>query len=97
MGSRKTNKKGKQLEDIINEGFLIGIDDNSTTFERNQYEEKLDWILASQPLFSFISEYEFQPALGVSSGHKPSIFNLSIEAESKPLSPRASLNFKAAN
>ncbi|CAL1548965.1 unnamed protein product, partial [Lymnaea stagnalis] len=32
MGSRKTNKKGKQLEDIINEGFLIGIDDNSTTF-----------------------------------------------------------------
>lgn len=97
MGSRKTTKKGKQLEDIINEGFLTCIDDNSTTFERNDYEEKLDWILASQPLFSFISDYEVQPSLGLSSGHKPIIFNLSLEAEMKPLSPRSSFNFKAAN
>lgn len=97
MGSRKTNKKGKQLEDIINEGFLIGIDDNSTTFERNQYEEKLDWILASQPLFSFITNFEVQPSFGLSSGHKPIIFSLPIEAESKPPSPRLTFNFKAAN
>lgn len=97
MGSRKTNKKGKQLEDIFNEGYLIGIDDNSTTFERNHYEEKLDWILASQPLFSFISDYEVQPSLGISSGHKPITFSMSIEAETKPLSPRSSFNFKAAN
>jgi exonuclease III len=77
MGSRKTNKRGKQLEDIINEGYLIGIDDDSTTFERNNYEEKLDWILASQPLFAFITDFEVQPSLGLSSGHKPIVFNLS--------------------
>jgi hypothetical protein len=97
MGSRKTNRKGKQLKDIFNEGYLIGIDDNNTTFERNHYEEKLDWVLASQPLFSFINDFEVQPSLGLSSGHKPIVYNLPIEAETKPPSPRLSYNFKSAN
>lgn len=97
MGSRKTNTKGKQLQDIINEGYLNCVDDNSTTFERSSYEEKLDWILASQPLFSFITDFETHPTLGTSSGHKPITFNLTVEAEAKPLSPRLSFNFKTAN
>ena len=97
MGSRKTNSRGRQLLDIINEGYIYCIDDNNTTFERNQYEEKLDWVLASQPLLTFISDYEVHPMLGLSSGHKPITFNLPIGAEDKPASPRLSYNFKTAD
>lgn len=97
MGSRKTNTKGRQLQDIINEGYFSCIDDDNTTFERNSYEEKIDWILASQPLLSFISNYEVQPTLGLSSGHKPVTFNLPTEAECKPNSPRLSYNFKTVD
>lgn len=61
MGSRKTNGKGRQLQELLNEGFLSCIDDNSVTYERNDYEEKIDWILASQPLISFITNVETHP------------------------------------
>jgi len=47
MGSRKTNGKGRQLQELFKEGFIECVDDNSTIFEKNDYEEKLDWILAS--------------------------------------------------
>lgn len=72
---------------MINEGYIYSIDDNKTTFERNQYEENLYWILASQPLLVFIYDYEVHPRLGLSSGHKPVIFNLPIGADDKPVSP----------
>ena len=96
MGSRKTNTKGRQLQELINEGFLNCVDDDSTTFEKNDYEEKLDWILASQPLFTFISNVETHPTLGLLNGHKPLTFDIPFGAESKPASPRISFNFKAA-
>lgn len=41
-GSRKTNAKGRQLEDLLNEGVLQCIDKELTTYERYEYEEKLD-------------------------------------------------------
>lgn len=97
MGSRKTNTKGRQLLELINEGFLHCIDDDSTTYEKDDYEEKLDWILASQPLHSFISNVETHPSLGTASGHKPLTFELSVGIESKPPSPRTSYNFKAVD
>ena len=96
MGSRKTNAKGRQLQDLLNEGFLNCIDDDMTTFEKNDYEEKIDWILGSQPLISFITNVETHPPIGTFSGHKPLTFDISIGAEPKPTSPRISLNFKAA-
>ncbi|CAF1243221.1 unnamed protein product [Adineta ricciae] len=97
MGSRRTNTKGKQLQELINEGFLNCVDDSITTFEKNDYEEKIDWILASQPLFSFISNVETHPTLGLLSGHKPLTFDISIGTEVNAASPRLSLNFKRAN
>ena len=97
LGSRKTNSKGRQLQDLLNEGFLNGIDDESTTFERNEYEEKIDWVLASQPLFSFISNFETHPPLGVNSGHKPITFETEIDTICKPVAQRTLLNFKRAN
>ncbi|CAF3301997.1 unnamed protein product [Rotaria sp. Silwood2] len=97
MGSRKTNARGRQLQDLINEGYINCIDDDSTTFEKNDYEEKIDWILASQPLHSLISNVETHPTIGTLSGHKPLTFDISIGTEPKPASPRLSLNFKAAN
>ena len=97
MGSRRTNARGKQLQELINEGFLNCIDDVSTTFEKNEYEEKLDWILASQPLFSFISNVETHPTLGLLSGHKPLTFEIQIGTETNAPSPRTSFNFKRAN
>ena len=97
MGSRKTNTKGRQLQGVINEGFLHCIDDDSTTYEKDDYEEKLDWILASQPLHSFISSVETHPSFGAVSGHKPLTFTLPVGVEAKPPSPRTSYNFKAAN
>ncbi|CAF1306598.1 unnamed protein product, partial [Adineta ricciae] len=63
----------------------------------NDYEEKIDWILASQPLFSFISNVETHPTLGLLSGHKPLTFDISIGTEVNAASPRISLNFKRAN
>ena len=96
-GSRKTNTKGRQLQEVINEGFLHCIDDASTTYEKDDYEEKLDWILASQPLHSFISNVETHPSFGSASGHKPLTFTLPVGVEAKPPSPRTSYNFKAAD
>lgn len=97
MGSKKTNTKGRQLLELINEGLLHCIDDDSTTYEKDDYEEKLDWILASQPIHSFISNVETHPSFGAASGHKPLTFQLPVEAQSKPPSPRTSYNFKAAD
>lgn len=96
MGSRKTNGRGRQLLEILKEGFIDCVEDDSTTFEKNDYEEKLDWILASQPLLSFISNVQTHPMLGILSGHKPITFDIPIEIEQKPSSPRISFNFKAA-
>ena len=97
MGSRKTNTKGRQLLELINEGFLHCIDDDSTTYEKDDYEEKLDWILASQPLHSFITNVETHASLGAASGHKPLTFELPVGVQAKPPSPRTSYNFKAAD
>jgi exonuclease III len=40
MGSRKTNAKGRQLQELLNEAFVNCIEDDMITFERNNYEEK---------------------------------------------------------
>lgn len=81
MGSRKTNRKGQQLLELLNEGYLHCIDNDLTTFERNNYEEKIDWILASQPLFTHIQKVETHPPMGMSSGHKPLTPELSMKAD----------------
>ncbi|CAF5145234.1 unnamed protein product, partial [Rotaria magnacalcarata] len=47
MGSTKTNARRKQLQELLNEGIIDCVDDDSTTFEKNEYEAKLDWILGS--------------------------------------------------
>ncbi|CAF4749304.1 unnamed protein product, partial [Rotaria sp. Silwood2] len=94
MGSRKTNARGRQLQEVINEGYINCIDDDSTTFEKNDYEEKLDWILASQLLHSLISNFETHPIIGTLSGHKPLTFDIPIGTEPKPALSRLSLNFK---
>jgi len=41
MGSRRTNTRGRQLQELINEGYLNCVDDDSPTFEKNDYEENL--------------------------------------------------------
>ncbi|CAF3555825.1 unnamed protein product [Rotaria socialis] len=97
MGSRKTNAKGRQLQDLLEEGYLYCIEDDSSTYERNDYEEKIDWIIASQPLLTFISNVETHPTIGSTSGHKPLTLEISIGVEHKPTSPRTSFSFKAAN
>ncbi|CAF2139908.1 unnamed protein product [Rotaria magnacalcarata] len=51
----------------------------------------------SQPLYSLISNVETHPTIGKISGHKPLAFNMPIGIESKPASPRLSLNFNTAN
>jgi exonuclease III len=96
MGSKKTNTKGRQLQELLNEGFLNCIEDDSPTYERNNYEEKIDWILASQPLISFISNVETHPPIGAVSGHKPLTIEIPLRAEPKPTSPRISYNFQKA-
>ncbi|CAF2145762.1 unnamed protein product [Rotaria magnacalcarata] len=97
MGSRKTNAKGRQLQDLLEEGYLYCIEDDSSTYERNDYEEKIDWILPSQPLLSFISNVETLPIISSISGHKPLTLEISIGMKHKPTSPRTCFNFKAAN
>ncbi|CAM4740354.1 unnamed protein product [Rotaria magnacalcarata] len=42
MGSTKTNARGKQLQELLNEGLIEFVDDDSTTFEKNDYGTKLD-------------------------------------------------------
>ncbi|CAF2153081.1 unnamed protein product [Rotaria magnacalcarata] len=97
MGSTKTNARGKQLQELLNEGLIEFVDDDSTTFEKNDYGTKLDWILGSHPLLSFITNVETHPTIGTKDGHKPLTFDIRIGAEPKPSSPRLSLNFKNLN
>lgn len=96
MGSRETNTKGKQLLALLNEGFIECIDDDYTSFDRDDYEEKLDWILASQPLKTYITNVETHATIGTRVGHKPLTFDINLGAESKSASPRLSFNFNAA-
>ena len=96
MESRETNTRGRQLRELFKDGFIQCVDDDSKTFERKDHEEKLDWILASYPLLSFISNVETHPTIGALSGHKPVTFDIPIRAEPKLISPRMSFNFKAA-
>ncbi|CAF1529259.1 unnamed protein product, partial [Rotaria sordida] len=95
MGSAKANARGRQLQEVFKDGLIECVDDDIPTFEKNDYEVKLDWMLGSQPLLSFISNVETHPTIGTLSGHKPLTFNMSTGAEQKPTSSRISLNFKA--
>ncbi|CAF4936463.1 unnamed protein product, partial [Rotaria magnacalcarata] len=70
------------------------VDDDSTTFEKNEYQAKLDWILRSQPLLSFITNVETHRTIGTINRHKPLTFDIQIGDEPKPTCPRLSLNFK---
>ncbi|CAF3313020.1 unnamed protein product [Rotaria sp. Silwood2] len=97
MGSKKTNAKGLQLQQVLYEGYLQCIDNILTTYIRNNYEEKIDWILASQPTITFINNVETHAPFGLKEDHKPLTFNLNMSAELKPQSPRNSFNFKLAN
>ncbi|CAF3782533.1 unnamed protein product [Rotaria magnacalcarata] len=63
--------------------------------KKNEYEAKLDWILGSQPLLSFITNVETHPTIGTINGHELLTFDITIGAEPKVTSPRLSLNFKA--
>ncbi|CAF1493994.1 unnamed protein product, partial [Rotaria sp. Silwood1] len=96
MGSAKANARGRQLQELFKEGFIECVDDDTPTFEKNDYEVKLDWLLGSQPLLSFTSNLETHPTIGTSCGHKPLTFDISIGAEPKPPTPRMSFNFKTA-
>jgi ribosomal protein L17 len=97
MGSKKTNAKGVQLQQILDEGYLQCIDNDLTTYTRNNYEEKIDWILASQPTILFINNVETHSPLGSKDDHKPLTFNLNMSADLKPVSPRLSYNFNETN
>ncbi|CAF2981077.1 unnamed protein product [Rotaria sp. Silwood2] len=97
MGSKKTNAKGYQLQQLLTDGFLQCIDNKLMTYARNNYEEKIDWILASQPTLSFIDNVETHPSLGLKEDHRPLTFHLNMSAELKPGSPRLSYNYKTAD
>ena len=96
MGSAKANARGKQLQKLLKDGYIECVDDDLITFEKNDYAVKLDWILGSQPLLSFISNVETHPPIGTFYGHKPITFDISMGVEPRPASPRISFNFKAA-
>ena len=97
IGSRKTNGIRRQLQELLNEGILNFIDDDSITFERNDYEDKIDWILGSQPLISFISNFQTHSPIGTFTGHKSISFDIPTGPEPKPLSLRTTFSFKRAN
>jgi hypothetical protein len=42
MGSAKANARGKQLQELLTEGYIDCVDDDTITFEKNDYEVKLD-------------------------------------------------------
>lgn len=97
MGSKRTNAKGYQLQQLLAEGFLQCIDNDLMTYARNNYEEKLDWILASQPTLSFIDNIATHSSFGLKEDHRPLTFRLNMLAELKPDSPRLSFNYKIAD
>ena len=97
MGSRKTNSKGVQLQELLTNTDFSCINDRITSYERNQYSEKLDWILATRPTIFFVQNVNTHPPLGTVSGHKPLTFDLIVTADEKPPSPRLQFSFKLAN
>lgn len=86
-----------QEEQILDEGDLQCIDNDLTTCIRKNYEEKTDWILASQPTVLFINSVKIHPPLWSKGDHKPLIFNLNMSADRKPVSPRLWYNFNVTN
>ena len=96
-GSRRTNLKGRQLQQILEEGYLQCVEAEITTFERINYQEKIYWVLATQPTFLHISRVETHPQIGTITGHKPMTMELSSEAEYKPGSSRNTRNYNTAD
>jgi hypothetical protein len=78
IGSRRTNAKGLQLQQVLGEGYLQCIDNDLTTYTRNNYDEKIEWILGNQPTTLFINNIKTQPPLGLKEDHKPLTFNLNM-------------------
>ncbi|CAF4878159.1 unnamed protein product, partial [Rotaria magnacalcarata] len=74
-------------------------DDDIKVLNNNKVKQqpKQSSVTTSQPLYSLISNVETHPTIGKISGHKPLAFNMPIGIESKPASPRLSLNFNTAN
>jgi hypothetical protein len=97
LGSNKTNSKGRQLAKLLEDNTFSAVAEPLVTYERNNYSEKLDWILATQPTFQFISNVQVHAPLGTSTGHLPLTFDLDLHPDSKPLSPRLSFCFSRAN
>jgi len=97
LGSNKTNTNGRQLEMLVSDGILSCIDDALTTYEKDDYEEKIDWILATHPTILLITHVQTHPPLGTLNGHKPMTFELIITPDRKPPSPRIQYSFKSAN
>ncbi|CAF1619323.1 unnamed protein product [Rotaria magnacalcarata] len=82
------------LQELLDDDLIECVEDDIPTFEINDYEAKLDWILGSQPLLSFITNVETHPTIGTINGHELLTFDITIGAEPKATSPRLSLNFK---
>ncbi|CAF1446819.1 unnamed protein product, partial [Rotaria sordida] len=87
----------EQIYDLNNDCLILGDLNASLQCMGNNYEEKIDWILASQPTITFINNVETQAPFGLKEDHKPLTFNLNMSAELKPQSPRISFNFRLAN
>lgn len=81
LGSQLANARGRRLQELLNEGLIEGVDDDSPTFERNDSEVKLDWILASQPLISNITNVETHPTIDTLNGHKPITYDMPLGIE----------------
>jgi hypothetical protein len=59
--------KGFQLQELLNNTAFSCIDDRINTYERNQYVEKLDWLLASRSFIFFIKNVNTHAPLGTAS------------------------------
>jgi len=96
LGSQLANARGRQLQEFLNEGIIEGVDDDSPTFERNDYEVKLDWILASQPLISYITNVETHPTIGTLNGHKPLTYDMTPWNRTQTVVSKASLQLQSS-
>lgn len=99
LGCRTTNTSGRILDEWIIENQIEIIGGKTPTFEKGNYNEKLDWVLSDTQTAIMTNNYKVHPQLGeTSSGHYPLTLELTINTDEREMeSARKQFVFTKAN
>lgn len=84
LGCRTTNKRGRVLDEWILKNNLEIIGSSLPTYQKGDYQEKLDWAMGDTQTALLSNNYTIHPLLGESpSGHQPLTFELNLKPDKR--------------